>query len=183
MPTAVRDVRSQGQRSHEYARYDQALSRHVPRKITSWILFRCGNNCRVRSMDWFEKITGFQETSYEDTRAKLKTKASQLQSLINGKRYSIGELELVSLQTLREKAKSAGGLPGRLKVGVVIGDVRQMHQSPENAGALFQVASQFNLLEMGLAHGDPRAGRYPLPTRSYSRPSVCDRRRCGHDLP
>ena len=28
------------------------------------------------------------------------------------------------------------------------GDVRQMHQSPENAGALFQVASQFNLLEM-----------------------------------
>jgi len=31
---------------------------------------------------------------------------------------------------------------------VVTGDVRQMHQSPENAGALFQVASQFNLLEM-----------------------------------
>ena len=26
--------------------------------------------------------------------------------------------------------------------------VRQMHQAPENAGALFQVASQFNLLEM-----------------------------------
>jgi hypothetical protein len=31
---------------------------------------------------------------------------------------------------------------------VVTGDVRQMHQSPENAGALFQVASQFNLMEM-----------------------------------
>jgi hypothetical protein len=31
---------------------------------------------------------------------------------------------------------------------VVTGDVRQMHQSPANAGALFQVASQFNLLEM-----------------------------------
>jgi hypothetical protein len=99
-------------------------------------------------MDWFEKITGFRETSYGDTRAKLKIKGSQLRSLINGKSYSIGELELVSLQTLREKVKSAGGPHGRLKVGVVIGDVRQMHQSPENAGALFQVASQFNLLEM-----------------------------------
>jgi len=71
-----------------------------------------------------------------------------LQSLINGKAIAIGELELVSLQTLREKAKSAGGLPGRLKVGVVIGDVRQMHQSPENAGALFQWRRRFNLLEM-----------------------------------
>jgi hypothetical protein len=31
---------------------------------------------------------------------------------------------------------------------VVTGDVRQMHQSTENTGAVFQVASQFNLLEM-----------------------------------
>jgi hypothetical protein len=30
----------------------------------------------------------------------------------------------------------------------VTGDVRQMNHAPENAGALFQVASQFNLLEM-----------------------------------
>jgi hypothetical protein len=54
----------------------------------------------------------------------------------------------VPLQALRERVKSAGGVPGRLKASVVTGDVRQMHQSPENAGALFQVASQFNLLEM-----------------------------------
>jgi hypothetical protein len=99
-------------------------------------------------MDWFERLTGFRETSYDGTRAKLKVEGCQLQSLINGKSYCIGELELVSLQTLRERVKSAGGLPGRLNVSVVMGDVRQMHQSPENAGALFQVASQFNLLEM-----------------------------------
>src|SRR5664280_3521839 len=99
-------------------------------------------------MDWFEKLTGFRETSYDDTRAKLKVEGSQLQSLINGKSYGIGELELVSLQDLRERVKSASGLPGRLKVGVATGDVRQMHRLPENAGALFQVASQFNLLEM-----------------------------------
>src|SRR6266852_5866280 len=99
-------------------------------------------------MDWFEILTGFRETAYDDTRAKLKVEGARLQSLINGKNYGIGELELVPLQTLRERVKSAGGLPGWLKVGVVIGDVRHMHQSPENAGALFQVASQFNLLEM-----------------------------------
>jgi hypothetical protein len=31
---------------------------------------------------------------------------------------------------------------------VVTGDVWRMHLLPENAGALFQLASQFNLLEM-----------------------------------
>ena len=99
-------------------------------------------------MDWFEKLTGFRETSYDETRAKLRVMGSHLESKINGKSYGIGELELVSLQTLRERVKSVGGLPGRLKVSVVTADVREMHRSPENAGALFQVASQFNLLEM-----------------------------------
>jgi hypothetical protein len=109
-------------------------------------------------MDWFERLTGFRETSYDDTRAKLKVEGSQLQSLINGKSYGIGELELVPLQTLRERVKSGGGVPGRLKVSVVTGDVRQMHQSPENAGALFQVASQFNLLEMTGPEVSPEDG-------------------------
>jgi hypothetical protein len=99
-------------------------------------------------MDWFERLTGFRETSYDDTRAKLKVEGQRLQSLINGKSYGIGNLELVPLNVLRKRVESAGGLPGRLKASVVTGDVRQMHQLPENAGALFQVASQFNLLEM-----------------------------------
>ncbi len=109
-------------------------------------------------MDWFERLTGFRETDYDDTRAKLKVDGSRLQSLINRKNYSIGELELVALQVLRERVKSAGGLPGRLKASVVTGDVRQMHQSPEYAGALFQVASQFNLLEMTGPEVSPEDG-------------------------
>ena len=82
-------------------------------------------------MDWFERLTGFRETSYHDTRAKLKLDGNRLQSLINGKDYGIGELELVSLQALRERVQSGAGLPGRLKASVVTGDVRQMHQSSE----------------------------------------------------
>jgi hypothetical protein len=86
----------------------------------------------------------------------------------------------VPLQSLREGVKSAGGLPERLKVSVVTGDVRQMHRSPENTGALFQVASQFNLLEMVSPTVTPEQGvtRYQHdrchcrklnPTRSLSK--------------
>ncbi|HXM24610.1 MAG TPA: hypothetical protein VN957_01190 [Chthoniobacterales bacterium] len=134
-------------------------------------------------MDWFERLTGFRETGYVETRGKLRVEGPQLQSLINGRRFGIGELELVSLQALRERMKSAGGLPGRLKVGVVTGDVRHMHRLPENAGALFQVACQFNLLEMTGARGNTGKWRHHLPIRPHSRPGVCDCRRCRHDLP
>jgi hypothetical protein len=115
-------------------------------------------------MDWFERLTGFRETSYDDTRTKLKVNGSRLQSLVNGKSYGIGELELVPLQALREKVKYTGGPHGRLKVSVVTGDVRQMHHLPEYAGALFQVASQFNLLEMVSPTVTPEHGvtRYQL---------------------
>ena len=99
-------------------------------------------------MDWFERITGFRETHYEPTRSKLSVERGCLHSLVNGQSYGIGSLEVVSLQTLRERARSGGGLPGRLKVEIVRGDVRKLHQAAENAGALFQVASQFNMLEM-----------------------------------
>jgi hypothetical protein len=99
-------------------------------------------------MDWFERITGFRETGYEAARGRLQVEGALLRSLVNGKTYSIGRLEVVSLQTLRERAQSGVALPGQLKVDVVRGDVRRLHQALENAGALFQVASQFNMLEM-----------------------------------
>lgn len=109
-------------------------------------------------MDWFERLTGFRETNYDDTRAKLEVDGRNLRSLINRKNYGIGELELVSLKTLRERLQSIGCPPGRLKVVIVTGDVRQMHQSPDNSGALFQVASQFNLLEMISPSTTPERG-------------------------
>ncbi len=89
-------------------------------------------------MDWFQRLTGFAEMSYEETRSKLEVEGCQLRSLENGQSYGIGELTLPSLKSLREKIK---GKPGRLKVSLERGDVRQMHQRPEFAGALFQVAS------------------------------------------
>src|SRR5271165_452039 len=99
-------------------------------------------------MDWFERLTGFSEDNYEETRAKLRVEVGRLHSLVNGRSYGVGQLELVSLQELRERAKSQEGPSGRLKASIVSGDVRQLHRIPEYEGALFQVASQFNALEM-----------------------------------
>lgn len=109
-------------------------------------------------MDWFEKLTGFRETGYEETRARLEVEEGRLRSRINGASYGIGSLEMVSLQALRERAMAANGPCGRLKVSIVTGDVRHMHQSREHAGALFQVASQFNLLEMVSQNVSPEQG-------------------------
>ncbi len=47
---------------------------------------------------------------------------------------------------------------GRVKVRNIRGDARRLHQSPEYARALFQVASQFNLLEMTSPDVTPEQG-------------------------
>lgn len=109
-------------------------------------------------MDWFERLTGFRERSYEDTRARLAVEGAQLLSLKNGHRYAIGELELASLQSLRDRVLESEGLPGRLVVHNVEGNVATMHGQPEYAGALFQVASQFNLLEPSSETVTPEQG-------------------------
>lgn len=99
-------------------------------------------------MDWFEKLTGFREVGYDETRTKLAVDGDCLRSHVNGKSYGIGKLELVSLAELRSQVRSHKEVCASTKVSISIGDVRKKHHLPENAGALFQVASQFNLLEM-----------------------------------
>lgn len=83
----------------------------VNKNVLSEISARPGNDCQKLSMDWFEELTGFREAGYDDTRVKLKVEGGHLKSLVNGKSYRIGELELVSLQALRERVASAGALP------------------------------------------------------------------------
>lgn len=101
-----------------------------------------------REIDWFERLTGFREGGYDATRAQLDVDGPILRSKANGRSYRIGELELVSLDELRTRAREISGGAGRLTLKAVQGDVRALHSSPTLAGALFQVASQFNLLEM-----------------------------------
>jgi hypothetical protein len=109
-------------------------------------------------MDWFERLTGFRELDYTTTRQNLEVDGTQLRSRVNGASFGIGEFELVSLQVLRERVQRGGGMAGKLRVRAVSGDVRKMHRVPEYAGALFQVASQFNMLEMVSENVTPEHG-------------------------
>lgn len=99
-------------------------------------------------MDWFEDLTGYKEADYARTRARLRLEGERLRSLVNGRTFAIGRLDIVSLQTLRERVAAGSGPAGHLTVRNVSGDVRQLHRMAAFKGALFQVASQFNLLEM-----------------------------------
>ena len=108
---------------------------------------------------WFEDLMGFQELPYEDTRRNLEVVGKTLRSRINNRSYATGELEIPSLKELRNKAATAvDGLAGTLKVSNVVGDVRRMHSDPANRHAMFQVASQFNLLEMAEPRVTPEDG-------------------------
>jgi hypothetical protein len=109
-------------------------------------------------LDWFERLTGFREVGYEVTKSRPAVEGRMLTSLFNGQRYGIGELELVSLSELRARVRSREGPLSSLRVKTISADVRVLHRSPEYAGALFQVASQFNLLEMVSPEVTPERG-------------------------
>ena len=99
-------------------------------------------------MDWFERITGFKESGYDETRERLSIVDGRLHSSSSSRTWGIGVLETPSLAELRQRAAGLRHDQGATRVSIVRGDVRRMHSDPANAGALFQVASQFNLLEM-----------------------------------
>jgi hypothetical protein len=71
----------------------------------------------------------------------------------------VGSLEIPSLAELRQKASTLQPqLAGSLQVSILHGDVRVLHRDERFAGALFQVASQFNLLEMASPMITPEHG-------------------------
>ena len=107
---------------------------------------------------WFESLTGFVERSPEQVRANLSVEGIFLKSHINGRQFICGELETPSLAELRTRVIAARAGSGRISVRQEIADVQALHLDQANAGALFQVASQFNLLEMISPHITPEQG-------------------------
>jgi len=106
-------------------------------------------------MTFFDELLGFPETSGDAIRAQIRMDGSRLTSLANGRSYEVGMLTTPSLDELRENELPTGG---RLRVREVVGDVQNFHRDPDNAGAFFQVASQFNLLEMAGPNRTPEEG-------------------------
>jgi hypothetical protein len=110
------------------------------------------------TMNWFESITGFPETDYPTTQAQLEVCGTRLRSKVNHKEYEIGELVVPTLADLRQQVQAGTAAHGMLKVSLVVGDVRGLLNDRESSGAVFQVASQFNMLEMTSPHKTPEDG-------------------------
>jgi hypothetical protein len=99
-------------------------------------------------MTWFEELTGFRETSPSYVRQNISVDGETLTSHANGKVLACGRLETPSLAELRERVRSDGSGGGSMSVREVVANVQVLHTDTANADSLFQVASQFNLLEM-----------------------------------
>jgi hypothetical protein len=108
--------------------------------------------------DWFTKLTGFSERAPEEVRECLEVRDGQLTSQVNGMTYQCGRLEILSLGELRKQVVTVSGRTGRLKFSELVGDAKDLHTDVANAGATFQVASQFNLLEMVSPNVTPEQG-------------------------
>jgi len=109
-------------------------------------------------MTWFEELTGFREETPDQVRENLLVEGESLISKINGKVMVCGQLETPSLAELRERVRTIGRSNGKLSVREVVGNVQTLHTDKSNASALFQVASQFNLLEMVSPNRTPKDG-------------------------
>lgn len=114
-------------------------------------------------MTWFEQLTGFEETSADRVRAQLTIAGDTVTSRVNGQSFRCGSLTTPSLASLRtacahDRQGSTNRGIGHLTVRQVVADVSDLHADPANAGAVFQVASQFNLLEMISPQVTPEAG-------------------------
>lgn len=109
-------------------------------------------------MTWFEELTGFRETSASQVRENITVDGDTLTSLVNRKVFTCGRLETPSLAELRDRVRCCGHAIGKLSVREVVANVLDLHANESNAGCLFQVASQFNLLEMVNPNVTPEHG-------------------------
>ncbi|NOY69210.1 MAG: hypothetical protein GXP53_06915 [Deltaproteobacteria bacterium] len=107
---------------------------------------------------WFETLTGFHEKSPGQVHENLSIDGNTLKSHVNGRKFSCGKLETPSLAELRKRVSSDKIPAKKISVHEVIANVQTLHKNKSNAGALFQVASQFNLLEMVSPNVTPEHG-------------------------
>ena len=107
-------------------------------------------------MTWFDELTGFPERSGDEVRANLRLDGTYLTSQANNRTFNAGSFATPSLTQLRSGSQTGNGR--RIRVAEIVGDVRLLHQDVANENAIFQVASQFNCLEMAAPHVVPEDG-------------------------
>ena len=106
-------------------------------------------------MGWFNDLTGLAADDPATVRAGIAVEGPFLHLVATGARLRWGSLATPRLDALPPPPPTA---PARLRVREVVADVRALHADPAHAGAVFQVASQFNLLEMVSPGVTPESG-------------------------
>jgi hypothetical protein len=109
-------------------------------------------------MTWFDDLMGFPELSAKHVQDNITVSGNRLISKVNGKEWIHGSLEIQSLGELRDAVAKCGLASGKLSVREIIADVKALHTDISNQSSLFQVASQFNLLEMVSPTYSPEQG-------------------------
>lgn len=107
---------------------------------------------------WFKKLTGFAEKSPSQVRENLFIEDNRLVSNVSGQSFAYGSLSTPNLKELREQVQSLNMENGKLSLQEIVADTQDLHCDIDNAGSLFQVASQFNLLEMVSPEISPESG-------------------------
>lgn len=107
---------------------------------------------------WFSELTGLPDDSHESVCGNFTLDGPYLTSRANGRRFTYGRLETPSLSDLRERSKGLKGKGTLVSRNLTVRDIKNTHSDPANCGAMFQVASQFNLLEMANERVIPEMG-------------------------
>ena len=128
----------------------RAWARHDPKLVAQRTPRETVHPIRVdligRRLNWFEKLTGFVETPAEVYK-NITVDGINMTSAANGRSMVCGTLETPTLAELRARVRAVQVGSGKLSLTEQVASVHDLHADPANAGALFQVASQFNLLE------------------------------------
>jgi hypothetical protein len=102
------------------------------------------------AMPWFKQIFGFTELTFAETQTRFRIESDKLHTNTQPPRsFQVGTLTTPNVGELRTQVGALTSLTGtRLTLRTISADAYALHTWPEAHGALIQVASQFNLLEM-----------------------------------
>lgn len=96
---------------------------------------------------WFRNLMGFNEINPLQVQENIAIDGELMTSLVNGKSYQHGVFEVPTLKELKNRI-DLSVFDGNIKIKEIIGNVRALHCLRDNENAMFQAASQFNMLEM-----------------------------------
>lgn len=107
---------------------------------------------------WFKQLTGFEEKNPEFVRENLEIREDYFISKINNEKFYFGRLETPTLKDLRDSNILEKTSKAKITVKEIVANVQELHKDIENSNAIFQAASQFNLLEMVSPRITPEMG-------------------------